>query len=187
MGGPKALVRDGDGVAWVTRAARDLAAGGCGPVVVVLGAAAGQARALVPDGFHVVIAQDWDEGMGASLRTGLRTLIGGVGRDGAVDRDVTAALIGLVDTPGVGPAAVARLIDVGLRAGPAALARATYRGEPGHPVLLGRDHWADVAAGARGDAGARDYLRAHPVTLVECSDVADGSDLDTPAVRDDCS
>ena len=61
------------------------------------------------------------------------------------------------------------------------LARAAYAGEPGHPVLLGRDHWAEVAAHRHGDRGARDYLGAHDVTLVECGDLATGADQDDPA------
>ncbi|HET6529482.1 MAG TPA: NTP transferase domain-containing protein, partial [Actinoplanes sp.] len=38
MGTPKALLRDPDGTAWVTRSARVLVAGGCRPVLVVVGA-----------------------------------------------------------------------------------------------------------------------------------------------------
>ncbi len=45
MGGPKALVRDPDGVAWVVRASRLLGAAGCSPVLVVVGAAADRVRA----------------------------------------------------------------------------------------------------------------------------------------------
>ena len=61
-----------------------------------------------------------------------------------------------------------------------ALARSTYDGVVGHPVLIGRDHWAGVAATAEGDRGARDYLREHPPVLVECGDLASGVDQDTP-------
>ncbi|MFC7504207.1 nucleotidyltransferase family protein, partial [Nocardioides sp. GCM10030258] len=61
---------------------------------------------------------------------------------------------------------------------PGSLARATYDGRPGHPVLLGHDHWAAVAAGADGDRGARDYLATHPLELVECGDLATGHDVD---------
>jgi CTP:molybdopterin cytidylyltransferase MocA len=82
----------------------------------------------------------------------------------------------LVDTPGVGPDVVRRLTS---RSGPDALARATYGSGPGHPVLLGRDHWPGVLEVASGDRGARDYLRAHPVTLVECADIGTGDDVDT--------
>ena len=63
--------------------------------------------------------------------------------------------------------------------GPAALARAAYDGVPGHPVVIGRDHWAAVAAEARGDRGARDHLRVTPHLLVECGDLATGRDVDT--------
>jgi nicotine blue oxidoreductase len=62
--------------------------------------------------------------------------------------------------------------------GPGVLARAAYDGEPGHPVLLGRDHWPGVVASAAGDRGARDYLAAREVTLVECGDLATGHDRD---------
>ena len=55
------------------------------------------------------------------------------------------------------------------------LARAAYDGVPGHPVLLGRDHWAGVVGRRRGDRGARDYLAAHDVDLVECGDLATGA------------
>jgi CTP:molybdopterin cytidylyltransferase MocA len=40
---------------------------------------------------------------------------------------------------------------------------------------------------ARGDRGARDYLRAHEVALIECSDLGSGEDIDTPAALDSWS
>ena len=58
-------------------------------------------------------------------------------------------LVSLVDLPGLTPAAVRRLLDVD-----ADLAAAAYDGERGHPVLLGREHWAGVPASAAGDPGA---------------------------------
>jgi nicotine blue oxidoreductase len=169
-GMPKALVAL-DGRLLVERGLATLRDAGCDPVVVVLGAAAAEVRAAADlSGASVVENLDWHTGMGSSLRAGLSTL------DGV---PVEAALVLLVDTPGVTGAAVRRLRD---QAAPAALAVATYNGEPGHPVLLGRDHWAGVAAFATGDVGARRYLAAHPgeVTRVPCEDVADGTDLDRP-------
>ncbi|SDE76922.1 nucleotidyltransferase family protein [Pseudonocardia oroxyli] len=167
MGGPKALVELG-GEPLVRRALRVLEAGGCGPLTVVVGAEAQRAAALVGDRARVVVAEDWAEGMGASLRAGLAAVA-----DGAQD----AVVVHLVDLPGVTPEAVARLAALG---SPSALARAAYAGVPAHPVLLGRTHWAAVAAQAHGDQGARAYLKAHPVTLVECGDVASPEDVDTP-------
>jgi nicotine blue oxidoreductase len=88
-------------------------------------------------------------------------------------------VVALVDQPLVGAAAVRRLIAA-FRAG-ASVAVAAYDGRPRNPVLLGREHWAEVSALADGDAGAREFLRAHPelVTLVECGDTGRPDDIDT--------
>ncbi len=181
MGTPKGLLRDPDGAPWVARSVGVLAAGGCSPVSVVVGAAAADVAALVPPDARVVEATGWDEGMGASLRAGLAALAAPAEATDVSDEPV-AVVVMLVDTPGVTAEVVARLAT---RAAPEALARAGYDGVPGHPVLLGRDHWAGVAASARGDAGAREYLRGRDdVVLVECGDVGDGTDLDTPDALD---
>ena len=172
MGLPKGLVRDGHGRAWVTRSVAALVDGGAAPLLVVVGARSGEVAALVPPPALTVLAPDWDEGMGASLRAGLREL------QAAAGPQVLAALVGLVDTPGVGAEVVARLVRHALAAGPSVLARACYAGVPGHPVLLGRQHWSGVIGTARADAGARGYLAGRDVVLVECGDIGDGRDVD---------
>lgn len=164
-GMPKALVRRGDRLL-VQLAAGVLAEAGCGRIVTVLGAAADEVRAAAPDLAETVLNPDWATGMGSSLRTGLAALAGG---------DATAAVILLVDMPGITPEAVRRIIA---HCAPDALVMGGYGERRGHPVLLGRDHWAPVAATATGDRGARDYLRAHPVRVVPVGDVADDTDID---------
>src|SRR4051812_18932110 len=74
FGGPKALARAADGEAWVSHAVAALSAGGCGEVVVVLGAAAAEARPLVPPATRLVVAERWADGMAASLTAGLAAL-----------------------------------------------------------------------------------------------------------------
>ena len=166
MGTPKALVSD-DAGPWLPRGVSTLLDGGCTAVTVVLGAAVDEAMSLVDGlGVDVVVAHDWAEGMSASLRSGLRSLEGR-------DTDAEAAVVHLVDLPDVGSDVVERAIARG-----AALARASYGGVPGHPVLIGRPHWSPVAASVSGDQGARDYLRAHDAVLVECGDLAPGVDVD---------
>jgi len=174
MGGPKGLLRDPDGTPWAARVVQTLRSGGCSRVSVVVGAAADQVRALLPDDVEVVLAEDWAQGMGASLREGLDALMA----DGSGAPD--AVLVTLVDLPGVTAEVVARLVA---HTAPSVLARAGYGGVPGHPVLIGREHWAGVCAVADADAGARAYLaaRAADVVLVECGDVGSGHDVDTPA------
>lgn len=166
FGGPKALARDPDGTSWLLRSVQALRP--CAEIVVVLGAEAEQAAALLPMSVARVRSDDWAEGMGASLRAGLSALAGTAHE---------AVLVSLVDLPDVDAAVVARLVAAST--GPGVLARAAYGGVPGHPVLIGRDHWAGVVETATGDRGARDYLAAHEVALVECGDLATGADVDS--------
>ncbi|MFJ5772919.1 NTP transferase domain-containing protein [Streptomyces sp. NPDC093094] len=171
-GRPKALLVH-RGRPLVEHAVAALRAAGCTRVHVVLGAAAGTVRARAElSGCVLVENPEWERGMGSSLRAGLDSL------DATGAR---AALVSLVDQPGVGAAATGRVRAA--YTGEHALAAASYDGVRGHPVLFGAAHWAGVAAGARGDRGARDYLREHAaeVTLVECGDVAAGYDIDTEA------
>lgn len=163
-GMPKALVGD-----WLPRAVAALHNGGCDLVTVVLGAEAERARPHVPSNAGVVIAGDWAEGMGASLRAGLS----------AVAADAEAVVLHLVDLPDVAAPVIGRLLTT-YPIGPDTLRRAAYDGRPGHPVVLGRAHLAGVAELAVGDRGARDYLRSREVTLVECGDLATGLDIDRP-------
>ncbi|WP_369259474.1 nucleotidyltransferase family protein [Geodermatophilus amargosae] len=168
-GMPKALVEYG-GSLLVERAVRTARAV-CDPVLVVLGARAVDVwQSADLTGATVLANRDWETGMASSLRTGLEGLRGWPGR-------IDAALVTLVDMPGMTPAALAQVAAL---AAPDALAVATYDGVRGHPVLLGRDHWAGVAATATGDEGARRYLAAHPVAEVDCTGLADPVDLDVP-------
>ena len=167
LGGPKALLEI-DGERLVDRAVRVLQETGCSPVYVVAGAAPladvpGQASGSVV----VVDNPDWATGMGSSVRRGLASV--------AED----AVVIMVVDTPRIGAQAVRRLVEA--HAGGASAAVATYDGAPRNPVLLTREHFADASALAVGDVGARAFLAARPdvVTALECSDVADPSDIDT--------
>lgn len=169
-GRPKALLEHRGGLL-VDHAVRTLRDGGCGPVHVVLGAAADEVRARAElSGCTVTVNPEWAEGMGSSLRAGLGALAG---------TDADAVVVLLVDQPGIGAGAVARVRSA--YRSRTSLAAASYEGERGHPVLFGAGLWADIAAGAVGDQGARAYLRAHrdAITLVECSDVAQAYDIDT--------
>jgi CTP:molybdopterin cytidylyltransferase MocA len=169
MGRPKALVRDPDGTSWLQRSVEVLRDGGCTGVTVVLGAEADEAVRLLDGlGVDVVLAHDWAQGMSASLRSGLESLSGS---------DAGAAVVTLVDLPDLTAAVVRRVLSE--HEGDEALVRASYHGRPGHPVVLGRAHWAGVAGSASGDAGARDYLASHDTALVECGDLARGHDVDT--------
>jgi CTP:molybdopterin cytidylyltransferase MocA len=174
MGGPKALLVDDDGTPRLLRVADDLLAAGCDAVTVVLGAEAARTVALMAGhAARVVVAEDWSRGMGSSLRRGLLSL---------QQTDAVAALVMLVDLPDVAAPAMRRVLEHWRTAGarPDGLVRATYGGRPGHPVLLGRDHWAALAEELTGDEGARSYLDRRKVLEVSCDDLATGRDVDRP-------
>lgn len=171
FGGPKATARL-DGVRLVDRAVATVREGGCHPVLVVQGAAAlaPLARAQLVD------ADGWREGMGASLRAGLAALPAGA----------EAAVIMLVDTPWLTPPAVRAVIErwratAGAPNRPGAVL-ASYAGHRRHPVLLAARVWPAVAGLARGDEGARPWLREHPgeVAEADCTGLADPRDVDVP-------
>lgn len=176
MGVPKALVRDADGRTWLSHAVEVLEEGGCEEVTVVLGAQAEIARTLVPAGVRVVTAHGWAAGLSASLAAGLACFLG--------DEDLSradCAIITLVDLPELRPAAVRRVLG----SAPCAksLRRAVYDDAPGHPVVVGRDHWAPLLRQvdrAGGDRGAGPYLRRAGCEPVDCTDLGGGCDVDSP-------
>lgn len=180
LGQPKALVVVG-GQSLARRGIALLRDGGTDPVIVVTGA--GGLGALGPGGpdragsggaglAGVITVHNplWHTGMGSSLAAGLAA---------APDRS-RAAVVALADQPLVGPAAVRRLIQA--HADGASVVVACYQGRPRNPVLIGRQHWPEVAELAAGDVGARPFLqaRADLVTLVECGDTGRPDDVDTP-------
>lgn len=91
-------------------------------------------------GAILVHAADHPEGMGASLRAAGRKLR-------PIDRE---ALIFLADMPWLAPDMASRLV----RSGDcdAAILRPSWRGRPGHPVLLRKEGLASLVT-ARGDEG----------------------------------
>jgi CTP:molybdopterin cytidylyltransferase MocA len=145
-------------------------------VIVVLGCQAARARDLLVKSrvaadpmITVVEAPDWVQGMGSSLRSGLVA---------ARSAPCRAVLVHLVDLPDVTAEVVRRLIRQA-PPGTASLARVTYGGRPGHPVLIGRDHLETIMVGLTGDSGAKGYLARHGAHSVECGDLASGQDHDT--------
>lgn len=148
----------------VDRAVRVLREAGVSDVIAVLGAQVSE----VP-GARVIVNDEWATGMASSLRLGL---------EACALTDATAACVMLVDLPDIG----ADVIKVVASDEPDALNVATYSGQQGHPVLLGRKHWQAIASTVSGDQGAREYLHLHAseVRRIEVGTLATGLDLDVP-------
>ena len=125
-------------------------------VVVVAGAYELESAAAV----RIVECPEWECGPGASLRCGLAALGPGV----------EAAIVCLADGPELAPESVRRVLTA-WRAGAGAVVAASYAGNRGHPVVVGRAAW---------DAVPDEGMRALPATLVPCDDLGAPSDVDTP-------
>jgi CTP:molybdopterin cytidylyltransferase MocA len=124
-------------------------------IVVVSGA-----HHLEAGGARLVPCPEWERGPGASLRCGLA----------ALSEETRAAVVCLADGPNLAPAAVDRVLKA-WRAGEGDVVAASYGGDRGHPVVLGRSAWDSVP-----DEG----MRALPATLVPCDDLGAPGDVDSP-------
>ena len=142
-------------------------------VVVVLGAHAAQIRAELNDPrVLVTVNPDWADGMGSSLRTGLRALLG-------AQPDVSAAIFLLCDQPLVSTATLHNLICTHERTGFAIVA-SEYDGILGVPALFAREMFQQLLA-LRGSEGARQVIRAHRDEAIGVTFQDGAVDIDTPA------
>ena len=161
FGGPKAPYIF-QGKRLVDRAVENSRDAGIDKVFVVLGAWVGE----VPNA-ELIINQNWQEGMGSSLRVGLTELIPQI--------EIEEVLVSLVDLPDLNGALFSRIAK-----SPGHLVAATYKGVRGHPVKIERRHWIPIIETLSGDSGAKDYLNSHAseLVLVEVGHLATGEDLD---------
>lgn len=138
-------------------------------IVIVLGAAAKEVTASLslPPRARTVINEEYCLGQATSLRKGLAAASG-----------ARAAIIVLGDEPNLS----ASTIELILRERfdhPKSIIRTVYSGQAGHPVLLPREVWAQIAG--EGDEGARVLIAARPDLVVDVP-VGGGkpTDVDTP-------
>jgi len=137
MGAPKAELRV-DGVRLVDRAVTVLRDAGCRDIVAIV-----RPGVAVP-GARVVVNADPERGMRSSLALAVA----------AVDRDLDALAVLLVDTP--------------------------YGGRRGHPTVMSAQLWRDALAMAAADEGARAFLASRSDLVDEVPVDGDPTDLDTP-------
>jgi CTP:molybdopterin cytidylyltransferase MocA len=137
------------------------------PVLERLEQARGIDEILVVVGAHEIETEartvrcpEWERGPGASLRCGLAQL----------PAAAEAAVVVLADGPNLAPEAVDRVVAA-WRQGAADVACASYGGDRGHPVVVGRPAWSTIP-----DEGARALEPAR----VPCDDLGAPGDVDTP-------
>lgn len=127
-------------------------------------------------GLRVRINPAPDRGMASSVALGFAAIASGPGQ---------RAWLWPVDHPAVA-AATLRLIVAALDAAgaDAQVAQPRHGGRGGHPPLVARALWPQLARCADHADGARGVLRAAPRVLVEVDDAAVVDDVDTPAERE---
>jgi molybdenum cofactor cytidylyltransferase len=143
------------------------------PFIVVTGHGRERIEALLRDReLTSVHNPDYGEGLSTSLRTGIK----------ALPEDVDGVVVLLGDMPGVGAAAIDRLIDAFDPAGGHTICVPTRHGKRGNPVLFARRFFPEMQE-IGGDVGARPLLSEYvdQVVAVEMPDDAVLVDLDTPA------
>jgi molybdenum cofactor cytidylyltransferase len=171
MGRPKQLLAFA-GRSLVRRAAEAGIESGCGPVVVVLGACADEVREeLLGLAVEVVVNEDWERGIGTSIRRGIGALIGHA-------KPPRAAVIMLCDQPMVTAAVLGRLLREYEKRDSAVVA-AGYEDTLGPPVIVGSEFFPALLA-LPDDRGAKAIWLEHPemVHRVACPEA--GMDVDTP-------
>lgn len=142
----------------------------CSHVTVVLGADAASMNQAVADlPLARVINPDWQTGMASSIRTGVTAL--------PITAD--AVLIVLCDQVYVNEADLQRLIDA-WQAQPHRIVAAAYSGLKGVPVIMPREHFADLLA-LKGDRGARDILKINDDAVTGITVPNAAADIDTSA------
>ena len=170
FGGAK-QVAELDGRPLLEHSIRAMTASPVGRVVVVLGAGAEHVLARIDlHGAEPLVCERWEEGQSASLACGLGAL-----------SDCDAIVVTLGDLPRLSTNAIRRVIAA--RGEGVEAVRATYAGEPGHPVLLERELFERLRD-VTGDHGARNLLLSVSPREVACEDLGGGEDVDTPAQLD---
>lgn len=168
MGKPKPLIAWGE-TSLLRHVCGVALASACQEVWVVLG---NQASALQAElgglAVRIVVADDWQSGMSASLRAGVA----------ALPASCSAALVLLCDQPHVTPDLIDQLIDA--RREHRTIAASSYGGTLGPPALFGPELFPELMR-LQGDHGAKTLLTRDP-TRVAAVPFPDGlRDLDTPA------
>jgi CTP:molybdopterin cytidylyltransferase MocA len=172
LGRPKALV-EVEGSPLVVRAVDAVKGGGCDPVIVVLGADASRVRAALADRLVSLVIHDrWADGIAASIRAGIASLV--------PRPEVEAVLLAVSDQPALDARVVTRLLEAwNDRPAGSTLAACSYGGTLGTPAVFSRARFDDLAR-LSGDRGAAVLLRRDPARVAAIAWPEGAADVDRP-------
>lgn len=171
MGKPKALLPWGKQTV-LRHLLTEVQGSGPGEILLVTGAHREAIESEIPDGTaHTCHNPDWEQGMGVSLATGVRTLE-------HLFPDAGAALVMLVDQPLV-TGAYLRMLRKEHQAYPDFLIASGYGGFAGVPAVFPKNFWAALK-GLSADRGAKGLIQAHKDQCRVLEAGAAITDIDTP-------
>jgi molybdenum cofactor cytidylyltransferase len=172
LGQPKQLLVLNNGT--LIRKSAEVAVGtGCAPVVVVLGAHKEKMQAEIKDLPVTVTENDaWQEGMGTSVKAGMKQLL-------SLNANAKAVILLLCDQPFVSTPLLHKLIQQYQTSGKPIIA-SQYGETLGVPALFDQQFFSQLTA-LQGDEGARKIIRQH-VEMVGSMPFEEGKyDIDTMA------
>jgi len=172
MGDASKLTMMVDGTPMVARVVDELLRSRADRVIVVTG----HERERIEDALsgrevELVHNPDYEEGIAASVRTGIATL----------GNDVPGALVALGDMPWVSTAVIDRLVDAFASDGELSIFIPTFGRKRGNPVLWGSQHFPELLA-LSGDVGGKALFHRHAAAIcyVDVESPGVNIDVDTP-------
>lgn len=169
MGRPKQLLQF-EGKTLLRRAAESMTASMCDPVVAVLGAESEKTAAEIAGlSVHACINNEWETGMGSSIKTGLNEML-------RAAPDISAVVIVLCDQPFITAEKIDNLVTKFTETQKPIIA-AEYNGVAGVPALFSKEMF-DALSQIEGDKGARELIRnsANAAETVPMPEAAVGID-----------
>ena len=172
MQGRDKLLEDVDGVPLLRRQTMRALATGCDVLVALPPAPHPRIDALTGLAVTIVEVADAEEGMNASLRTGLRS----------IPKDTDAVMVMLADMPDITQDDLNSVLQaVDLESDTLIWRAVTASGAAGHPIVFSTTLLPELTA-LSGDAGGSSVVRAHAdkTQRVPLPDDHARTDLDTP-------
>lgn len=170
LGTPKQLL-EFEGQSLINRLVNIVRDAGSFPITIVLGAEATAIQAQLPDdNLLVVINEEWKEGMGSSIRVGLKKMI-------EMDADMDGVMILVCDQPFIKSESIQSLIQMQQSTG-LPMAACFYEGIVGTPALFHQSMFSDLLK-LVGDTGAKKIMKDQMVDVAKLNLEKGVIDIDT--------
>ncbi len=170
LGKPKQLLQY-KGESLISRAILAGQQSGCDPIIAVLGAHFEKIQAEIDsETVHFVQNQNWEEGIGSSIRTGLSKLL-------KLHPQINETIIMLCDQPFVDGSLLKKLIHK-RRSADKDIVACTYSDTIGVPVLYSKICFPELLA-LKGDEGAQKLLFRHQQEVTTVPFPKGSIDIDT--------